>query len=158
MALVAMAYALPVKHLVWSQGAAVAAMLLCLPWQRALSAELCPASDGRYQRAAGVLAAAAAAVLPAPLGTLALQLQQRLDGRAFYVVHSAALLASFALVLAVLLRLELSHRLVFARRRRLAAEAAALQRRRGWLGLSAATALWAALAWLACCGIVLLLP
>lgn len=158
--LVSAAMPAPLKHAVWAHGAAVASALATLPQQRALSLALCPANDALYSHAARTLATATAFVLPPPLGGLALQLAERLGGEgAFYAMHAAALLASYALLLQLLLPLELAHRRTFVRQRRLAAEAAGLLwRQQQWqLGLPLSVLL-GALAWFACCAAVLLWP
>lgn len=130
-------------------------MLACLPQLRASSVALCADAERHYLQAATAVTTAAAAILPLPVGTAAM-LPRRLGPRgAFYAVHAAALLGGYVFTLAVIFRFELSHRRAFARRRRLAAEMAALLRWRAqWaLGVPLTMAL-SAMGWLACYNLV----
>jgi len=152
-ALVAITFSIPLKHAVWAYGGVVAALLSRLQQDRAVSLALCPASGERYQAAAGMLATAAACLLPGPLGTEAMELAGRLrPAGAFYAIRGAALLASYALVLVLLIRSELPLRRAFARQHRLAAEASALLRCQDrWQLGKPLIALLGTAAWLACC-------
>ena len=85
-------------------------------------------------------------------------LPQRLGpAGAFYAVHLALLLASYLGALTFLFRFELSHRRLFARQRRLGAEAAALLQRKRQLALGLPLLLLLfAVGWITCCCAVLL--
>ena len=149
------------KHAVWAYAVTIASLLATLPLQRSVTLALCPGADELDSRAARALATAAACMLPPPPGGLAMQLAERLDGTgaAMHTMQTAALLASYAPLLALLLPLELAHRRTFVRQRCLAAEAAGLLRcQQQWrLGLPLSLLL-GALAWVACCAAVLLWP
>lgn len=147
------------QHAIWSQGAAVASLLTYLPQMRANSVARCATSEQHYMRAAQALTTTAGAVLPGSLGSAVHDLPQRLGPTgAFYAVHLAVLLISYLGSMACLFRFEVSHRRLFARQRRLTAEATALLHRKrqlGQLGIPALLVL-CAFGWIACCYAVLL--
>lgn len=138
----------------------VATTLACSRARQQLSFSLCELSGQRYVQAAGLLSAAAACVLPPPLGGALLDFQRqhlRQGPTAFHAVQTALLLClAYCSVLWRLAGVERRMRAAYARRQRAAAEARGLAAyRRCWLG-STALLLVAALVALSCRTAVLL--
>ncbi|KAI7835604.1 hypothetical protein COHA_010498 [Chlorella ohadii] len=94
-ALISLSTPLLLKHAVLAQAAVVATTLACSRARQQLSFSLCELSGQRYVQAAGLLSAAAACVLPPPLGGALLDFQRqhlRQGPTAFHAVQTALLL------------------------------------------------------------------
>ncbi|PRW39222.1 hypothetical protein C2E21_6949 [Chlorella sorokiniana] len=95
LALICTAHPVPLKHAVWSQGAAVASMLAYLPQLRANAIVRCAASEQHYLQAARALTVVASSVFPSPLGSQVLKLPQQLGPTVGWIACCCTVLLCF---------------------------------------------------------------